>query len=117
MQSGRILPVFRQFFSTALRTGNSHRDSSSQQGYQQPERDASEEEARKVMELLQELEEFQKNGLSVKFEWKNDRTALVVSDREGHVLRVVQSQEITRLVFSLSPGASARAGRILDRRI
>jgi hypothetical protein len=117
MQSGKILPVFRQFFSSTLKTGNSHRDANSQQGYQDPERDASEEEARKAAELLQESEEFRKNGLSVKFEWRNGRTALVVSDREGHVLRVVQSREIARLAFSLSPGAFARAGRILDRRI
>lgn len=116
MQSGRILPVFRQFFSTATKAGQSHRDSDSQ-GQSSPERDASEEEARRAMELLSESEEFKKNQISVGLELQGGRPTLVVRDRAGLTLRVLQGPEILRLLQSMGSPQAPRQGRILDRRI
>jgi hypothetical protein len=117
MQSGRILPTFRQFFNASAKAGNTNRDSNSQQGQQQAERDATEEEARRAADLLQNSDEFKKNGISVKAGVENNRYVLVVSDRNGNALRVIQSPEVVRILLSFGMPQASRQGRILDRRI
>jgi hypothetical protein len=117
MQSGRILPTFRQFFTAAAKAGTANKDSNSQQGQQQAERDATEEEARRAAELLQGSEEFKKNSLTAKAGSQDNRPVIFVTDRGGNALRVIQSPEIVRILLSLGMPQAPRQGRILDRRI
>jgi hypothetical protein len=119
MQSGRILPTFRQFFATAQKADSANRDSNSQQGQQhrQPERDATEEEAKRAAELLQNSEEFKNNGILVKAAVIDGHHVLQVMDRNGNPLRVIQSPEIVRILLSFGMPQASRQGRILDRRI
>jgi hypothetical protein len=116
MQSGRILPTFRQFF-IAAKAGNANRDSSSQQGRQQAERDATEEEAQRAAEILQGSDEFKKSGLTAKAGSQEGRFVVFVSDSDGNALRMIQSPEIVRILLSLGMPQAPRLGRILDRRI
>lgn len=118
MQSGRILPTFRQFFTAAAKTGSANKDSNSQQGgYQQAERDATEEEAKRAAELMQGSEEFKNNGLIAKAGNQDGRPVIFVNDANGNALRTIQSPEIVRILLSLGLPQAPRQGRILDRRI
>lgn len=119
MQSGKILPVVRQFFSVAPKAGNAHRDADPQQGQQRsPERDATEEEAARAAELLSGSEEFKKSGLTARVVSHNGKAALTVCDRSGTQLRMIQNHEILRiLISSIGEPKGPRQGRILDRRI
>lgn len=117
MQSGRILPTFRQFFTAAAKTGGANKDSNSQQGQQQAERDATEEEARRAAELLQGSDEFKKSGLTARAGSQEDRPVIFVTDGNGNALRMIQSPEIVRILLSLGLPQAPRQGRILDRRI
>lgn len=117
MQSGKVLPSFRQIFSN-LKTGSSTRDSNSQQDQGgSPERDATEEEARRAAEILTVSEEFRKNGLSVTAANQDGRCVLLVTDGNGSRLRVIRSPEIVKLLLGMGTPESPRQGRILDRRI
>lgn len=117
MQSGRILPTFRQFFNASTKAGNTNRDSNSQQGQQQAERDATEEEARRAAELMQSSEEFKKSGLTAKAGLHEGRPVIFVNDRNGNSLRMIQSPEVVRILLTLGMPQAPRQGRILDRRI
>ena len=117
MQSGRVLPSFRQIFSN-LKTGSSTRDSNSQQGQGgSRERDATEEEARQAAELLSISEEFRKNNLKVSASNQQGKHVLLVTDGAGTLLRVIASAEIVRMLLMAGTPDASRQGRILDRRI
>ena len=116
MQTGRILPAFRMFFSATNKAGGSDRDRNSG-GQQSPERDATEEEARRAAELLSASDEFKQNGILVSVDVKDGRSVLLVRDAAGTPLRVIQSHEIVRILLSFGSPQAARQGRILDRRI
>lgn len=118
MQSGRILPTFRQFFNASKKAGTADRDPGSQQnGHQQAERDATEEEARRAAEVLQGSDEFKNNGLIAKAGLREGRQVVLVSDRGGNALRVIPGPEIVRILLSFGLPQAPRQGRILDRRI
>lgn len=118
MQSGRILPTFRQFF-TAVKTGNATKDRDPQQGQGQsaPDRDATEEEARRAAALLSESEEFKQNGIKVEVNLFEEKFVIVVRDRNGVALRMIKGPDIVRALLALGLPQSPRQGRILDRRI
>jgi hypothetical protein len=117
MQSGKILPTVRQFFSAPKPTG-ARRDPDSQAGQERsPEREATEEEAQRAAELLADSDEFQKNGLSVRVEPFQGRSVLVVLDKAGSRLRTIKGAEIVRILLAMGTHGSPRQGRILDRRI
>jgi hypothetical protein len=117
MQPGKILPVFRQFFSTQ-KADSTSRDSNSQQGHQQPQdRNASEEEAHQAAEMLRKSDEFKKNGLIVRAELQDGKAVLLVTDSAGSLLRVIRSHEVFKILLAASLADSRRQGRILDRRI
>jgi hypothetical protein len=117
MQSGRILPTFRQFFTASAKAGSANKDSNPQQGQQQAERDATEEEARRAAELMQGSDEFKKSGLTAKAGTQDGRPVIFVHDQSGNALRMIQSPEIVRILLSLGMPQAPRQGRILDRRI
>lgn len=117
MQSGRVLPSFRQIFSN-LKTNSSTKDSNSQSGYGgSPERDATEEEAKQAAEILSASDEFKKNELTVTAAQQYGKFVLLVADRHGALLRVIRSPEIVKVLLVTGTPESPRQGRILDRRI
>ncbi len=117
MQSGKILPPLRQFFTT-LKTGNATRDSNSQQGQnREPEKEASAEEAELAAKALADSEEFQKNFLSTEVTQQQDKPVILVKSSSGAVVRVIKNSEIHVILQSLGSAKGPRHGRILDRRI
>jgi uncharacterized FlaG/YvyC family protein len=117
MQSGRILPTFRQFFNASAKAGSANKDPNSQQSQQQAERDATEEEAQRAAEILQNSDEFKKSGLTAKAGSQEGRPVIFVNDSSGNALRMIRSPEIVRILLSLGMPQAPRQGRILDRRI
>ncbi len=118
MQSGRVLPVIRQFFTTSL-TAKSATDSNSQnQQQKQQEREPSEEEIRAAFELLLKQEEFKTQGLKVEMKSIDGRSCIVVSDSSGKELRVIKGPAVLAVLQTSVLGKDAHfRGRILDRRL
>ncbi|MGE3261484.1 MAG: hypothetical protein AB7K68_06875 [Bacteriovoracia bacterium] len=118
MQSGRVLPVIRQFFTTTL-TAKSATDSHSQnQQKREQEREPTEEEAKAAFEFLLQQEEFKAKGLKVELQFLEGRQCIVVSDNAGVQLRVIKGSAILRVLESTILGKDGQMrGRILDRRL
>ncbi|MGZ3651695.1 MAG: hypothetical protein ACXVCS_04605 [Bdellovibrionota bacterium] len=118
MQSGRIAPVFRQFFNTV--SAKSATDSNSQQKQQEqkePEREPTKKEAITALDFLTQQDEFQKNLLRAELREVEGRHTIVVTNATGAQLRVIRGNEVMRILEG-GPGAkTAHLGRILDRRI
>ncbi|RZA05473.1 MAG: hypothetical protein EOP11_12740 [Proteobacteria bacterium] len=122
MVSNRLPPIVRTFFATpatAATAGGINKDSQGQQsGYgQEPERDATEEEAKTALEALCSSEEFKKNGLSGEISLLAGYPVIIVKNTAGTALRSLRGREILRLLRAPAPNDSSRSGRILDRRI
>jgi hypothetical protein len=119
MQSGRIAPVFRQFFTGALGTKNAT-DSNPQQQQQQPEKEPDREPTRdevlQALELLIQHDEFRKNALRAEVREEEGRFFLLVFNAAGAQLRAIRGQEIFRLINN-QVAQGPRRGQILDRRI
>lgn len=119
MQSGKILPVVRQFFTSGLTT-RSATDSQSQNKhpYEQPEREPTKEEAEAALKALQVQEEFVKNGLVAELKILEGKFVILVTDSKGTNLRTLKGREILRALDGMAFAKSgAYLGRILDRRI
>ncbi|MGZ3693858.1 MAG: hypothetical protein ACXWQO_06630 [Bdellovibrionota bacterium] len=119
MQSGRVLPVIRQFFTTSI-TAKSATDSNSQNHQQKKdqEREPSEEETRAAFELLLKQEEFKTQGLKVELKSIDGRSCIVVSDSAGVQLRVIKGPAILAVLQTSALGQTGQMrGRILDRRL
>jgi uncharacterized lipoprotein len=118
MQSGRVLPVIRQFFTTSL-TAKSATDSNPQnQQQKQQERDPSEEEAKAAFQLLLEQEEFKAQGLTVEMKTIEGKPCIIVCDSTGTQLRMIKGQAILKVLQTTVLGKDAHfRGRILDRRL
>lgn len=120
MQSGRIMPVIRQFFGSQVqgkRSLDSHSNqNSNQQG--QSEREPTREEAQAAMELLVGQEEFKKQNLVADLKTIDGRFTIAVTDHSGHPLKVISGTAILRLLAGASLGREGHVlGRILDRRV
>ena len=118
MQSGRILPLVRSFFS-APGVGNARNDGGAKQQstHQEPEREPTEEEARAAILVLRADEEFTKNALTVEMVRSDGRIHLLVKNSAGATLRSLKGGDIVRLAARATSRGGAAAGRILDRRI
>jgi hypothetical protein len=118
MVSNRIPPLVRSFFTTTTTIGRTDKDSSSHQGGAggQPDRDATEEEAKRALELLSSSEEFQKNALSAELSMAPGFPLIVVKNASGMILRSLRGKEILRLLEA-RPREGTHTGRLLDRRI
>jgi hypothetical protein len=119
MQSGRIAPIFRQFFGGTLSAKNPT-DSQSQQKQREgePEREPTREEALEALDRLSQQEEFQKNSLRAELRQLEGRNAILVTNTQGMQVKVIRGGEILRLLESAGGGRSAlHLGRILDRRV
>jgi hypothetical protein len=118
MQSGRVLPVIRQFFTTSI-TAKSATDSQSQNKQQkQEERDPSEEEAREAFKLLLDQEEFKAKGLQVELKFIEGKPCILVCDGNGSPLRMIKGPAILQVLQTSLLGKDAHfRGRILDRRL
>jgi hypothetical protein len=120
MQSGKILPLVRSFFSSpsvgnARNDGDSKRQSSQQKP--EAEREPTEEEAAAATLVLRADEEFRKSALSVEISRVEGRIHLIVKNSAGTPLRSLKGGDIVRLAARASSRGGANAGRILDRRI
>lgn len=119
MQSGKILPVFRQFFSSAVQPKGAQKDSHS--GYQNSEqnhREPTEEEIFQALEVLNAQEEIQASGLKAVAERVQGKINLMMKDSHGATLRVLRAADIHRvLLLSKAGTGGSQIGRILDRRI
>lgn len=119
MQSGKISPIFRQFFGQT-QSAKSATDSNSQQRqeYKEPEREPTQEEALAALDLLTHQDEFEKNSLRAELRIIDGRHAIIVSNPSGGQLRVIRGMDIIRLLqASLLGNKGHTIGRILDRRI
>jgi hypothetical protein len=118
MQSGRIAPVFRQFFNSTLGIKNAT-DSHSQQRQEpekEPEREPGKEEALEALDRLTQQDEFQKNALRAELRTVDGRVCIFVFNAAGTQLRVMRGSEILRLLDGGATGGHRR-GQILDRRV
>lgn len=120
MQSGKIAPIFRQFFSEATST-KSATDSHSQQQQKQkgePEREPTQEEALEALDLLSQQEEFQKNSLRAELRLSEGRHTILICNALGAQLKVIRGAEIMRILDGSGLGRKGpHLGRILDRRV
>ncbi len=119
MQSGRIMPVIRQFFSASTQQAKPSLDSNSGNGNQggHPEREPTREEALAAMEVLSQQEEFHRQGLIAQLEIIENRFCINVVDGRGNKLRQIRGAEILRVLSTNTPGLSRTLGHILDRRV
>ncbi len=118
MQSGKIAPVFRQFFTGTLGIKNAT-DSHSQQRQspeREPEREPTHEEALEALGLLTEQEEFQKSVLRAEVRTVEGRIYIFVFNAAGTQLRAIRGPEILRLLDG-GRAHGPRRGQILDRRV
>lgn len=119
MQSGRVLPIIRQFFTNPISTKSAtdpHSGNQNKQGRQ--EREPKEDEAKEAFELLLEQEEFKLQGLNAELKFTDGRYSIVVTDKLGHTLRTIKGPGIIAILETSSLGKSGHfRGRILDRRI
>ncbi len=119
MQSGKIAPIFRQFFSGTLGSKNPT-DSHSQQRQQggEPEREPTQEEALEALDLLSQQDEFQKNALRAELQQFEGRQSIIVTNALGVQIKVIRGTEIIRILEGSGLGRTGpHLGRILDRRI
>lgn len=118
MQSGRISPIFRQFFSTALTSKGATDSNSQNQNQHQQDREPSDEEAKAAFEFLLSQEELKAQGLQVELQTVDGRHSIVVSDRSGTPLRTIKGMGIVRVLETRALGKTGhQLGRILDRRL
>lgn len=120
MQSGKIAPIIRQFFTGAV-SPKGQSDSHSQQKQhpeKEPEREPTKEEALEAFDKLTQQEEFQKNHLRAELRLVEGRHQIAVLNASGAQLRLIRGIEIVRLLETGDSGRKgAHLGRILDRRI
>ena len=91
MQSGRISPVFRQFFQ-GVTGGKSATDSQSgnKQGQkQEPDREPNREDSLEALDLLTQEEEFQKNALKAELREIEGKFCISVMNSMGAQLRKI----------------------------
>jgi hypothetical protein len=121
MQSGRIAPVFRQFFngiSNAKSATDSDSHSSAQQQPTKDEREPTKEEALQALDVLSQQDEFQKNLLRAELRTSDDsRFTILVTNAGGVSLRTIRGPEVLRILDAGKGKQAAFRGRILDRRI
>lgn len=119
MQSGKIAPIFRHFFTEPLRSkGATDSNSQQQQPQGEREREPTEEEALEALDLLTQQEEFQKNSLRAELRTIDGRRSILVTNSQGTQLKVIRGMDIVRMLETSRLGAKGtRLGRILDRRI
>lgn len=117
MQTGKISPIFR-FFMGTKKLDNSNKDSSSQQNFQDsPQQEPSEEEFLRAIEILNDSEEFRKNGLHCSSVVEGGKRAIAVKNSSGTQVRIIPGSEIYRTISTVHASERNRHGRILDRRI
>lgn len=120
MQSGKIAPIFKQFFREAVST-KSATDSNSQNNQnakKEPEREPTKEETLEALDLLTQQEEFQKNSLRAELKTLDERFAILVFNASGAQLKVIRGPDIHRILQAAALGHKGPSlGRILDRRI
>lgn len=120
MQSGKILPIFRQFFGTTLSTKSAERDSNSNNrndGGEQ-KREPTKEEVLEALEILNMQDEFIQNGLCATAQFSENRHFIIVKDKNGSALRTLKGNEVIRVLeLAKFDKKASRLGRILDRRI
>ncbi len=117
MQTGKISPIFR-FFMGTKKLDNSNKDSSSQQNFQDsPQHEPTEEEFLRAIEILNDSEEFKKNGLQCSPITENGKRAISVKNSSGTQIRIIPGTEIYRTISTVHAAERNRHGRILDRRI
>lgn len=118
MQSGRIAPVLRQFFSGNVSAKSAtDRDAQNQQKQPQKEREPSHEEALAALDLLTQQEEFAKALLKAELQFLDGRYSILVSNASGAALRTIRGEEVLRILDAGKGQQTAFRGRILDRRI
>jgi hypothetical protein len=117
MQTGKISPIFR-FFMGTKKLDNSNRDSSSQQNFQDsPQQEPTEEEFLRAIEILNDSEEFKKNGLRCSLFSEGGKRSIAVKNAVGVQIRIIPGTEIYRTISTVHASERDRHGRILDRRI
>lgn len=117
MQTGKISPIFR-FFMGTKKLDNSNKDSSSQQNFHDsPQQEPTDEELLQAIEILNDSEEFKKNGLRCFAVTENEKRAISVKNSLGTQVRVIPGSEIYRTIATVHASERNRHGRILDRRI
>src|SRR3989338_3563364 len=120
MQSGRISPLIRNFFSPSITSKkNTDSETGGRNQYEQPQRQPTREEAELALSMLSGQEEFQKQGLTAVLRMEDNILIIAVSNAKGIVLRSIRGPEIVRLLEASSSAGdkSLHIGRILDRRI
>ena len=119
MQSGRVLPIIRQFFTSPVSTKSAtDRDSGNSQQQQKQEREPTDEETKRAFEHLLQQEEFKLQGLVAEMRLIEGRSCIVVLDKNGNQLRVIKGPAVLKLLETSVLGKNGHyLGRILDRRI
>ena len=120
MQSGKILPTFRQIFATALSTKSTDRDaqSNNQNSGGDQKREPSKDEVLEALEILNLQDEFIQNGLKAVAQFSESKHFIIVKDKKGASLRTLKGSEVIRVLeLAKFDKKAARLGRILDRRI
>ena len=119
MQSGKISPTFRSFFTAALSPKNTDANSQQQQQPQgESDREPTQEEAVEALDLLSQPEEFRKNQLRADLKQVESRWVISIFASNGTQLRTIRGTEIVRLLDRSGLGKSGHSvGRILDRRV
>jgi Sec-independent protein translocase protein TatA len=120
MQSGKIAPVFRQFFNVignAKSATDSDSTSQQKQQEQKDDREPTKEEAILALDVLSQQEEFQKSLLRAELRVEENRFIILVSSATGAALRSIRGPEVLRILEAGKGKQAVFRGRILDRRI
>lgn len=118
MQAGKILPGFRLLFSQTKSAKGAQKDpNSSQQGGYGSDREPTEKEALEARDILNDSEDFKKNGLEAKLISAKGTFYLEVVNSSGATLKTIRGAEIFSLLISTNQPGISRQGRILDRRV
>lgn len=118
MQAGKILPGFRLLFSQTKSAKGAQKDPNpGQQGGYGSDREPTEKEVLEAKDILNNSEDFKKNGLEARLVSAKGIFYLEVVNSSGTALKTIRGAEIFSLLISNSQPGLSRQGRILDRRV
>ena len=118
MQIPKILPFLNFTPAGSVKKSDRSLDRDPQQGgYQSPERQATEDEAKKAIEVLHSLKQITDNKLVLILIQEGLGFEISVQDASGNQLKRLKSGDVIRLLMTKVGDQSKESGRILDRRI
>ena len=121
MDSGRIMPVIRNFFGQTVSIKGNDRERSSkdnpQQDQQKKEQQPSKEDAAHALAFLKSQETFIKAGLKAEVRELDGIFIIQVTDNQGSIVKTIRGVDLWRLLAQGKSTERDPVGHILDRRL